>query len=352
MKTWKKLIISPEATLKQALKAINDGTAQIAIVADQNYKLLGTVSDGDIRRALLVDISLDSKVTDIMNSKPKSAMFGASKEQLQQIYKEHKVRQIPLTTEQGILKGVEFFDDLLLEPSVLLHNRVLLLVGGKGERLGELTKNFPKPLLDIGGKPLLETSIENFKKQGFHNFLLSVNFKSDIIKNFLGDGSRYQVNINYIDESEALGTAGCLKLIDQELTEPIVIMNGDILTNINFSSILDFHNDMGAIATMCVKEYIQDIPYGVVSTTKNILEGLSEKPKFSYFINAGIYILSPEALKYLPQKVEYFDMTSLFLSIKEHSNKVFTYPINDYWLDIGRLSDLERARYEYSKYFL
>ena len=227
---------------------------------------------------------------------------------------------------------------------------VILMLGGQGTRLLPLTQETPKPMLSVGDKPLLETIVGNFAAQGFKNFYFSVNYKADIIERHFGEGSRFGINISYLYEKQPMGTAGALSLLPERPEGPLIVMNGDILTNSNFRHLIDFHRQNKAMATMCVREYEQQVPYGIVQTSGTKLQSITEKPMQTYFVNAGIYVIDPEALDYVP-KGQYFDMPQLFDALKQADEDPAVFPIREYWLDIGRHEDLERARAEYGKIF-
>ena len=224
------------------------------------------------------------------------------------------------------------------------------MAGGLGTRLRPLTQDTPKPLLKVGNKPILETIIENFAKYGFVNITISVNYKADMIKEYFGDGSALGVNIDYIEESKRLGTAGALSLIKERPQEPFFVMNADLLTNVNFEHLLDFHLLERSVATMCVREYDYQVPYGVIETDGSLITSIKEKPLHKFFVNAGIYTLSPQVFEYIP-KDEFYDMPTLFEDIIANNLKSVSFPIHEYWLDIGRMEEFEQAQNEYNEVF-
>ena len=222
------------------------------------------------------------------------------------------------------------------------------MVGGLGSRLGELTANCPKPLLKIGEKPILESIIDNFKIHGFKNFFLAVNYRSEMIESHFGDGSDFGVNIQYIREKERMGTSGSLTLFQPINDLPIFVMNGDLLTHVNFSSLLKHHNDEKFDASTCVRQYDHQIPFGVVELDGLKISKIQEKPIKSFMVNAGIYVLNQSALRLIPEN-SYFDMPSLLEKMLQSGNKVGAFPIHEYWLDIGRKDDFEQAELDYIK---
>jgi NDP-sugar pyrophosphorylase family protein len=231
-----------------------------------------------------------------------------------------------------------------------LTNTVVLMVGGRGKRLRPLTETCPKPMLRIGGKPILETTIETLRDSGFRHFVLSINYLAEQIERYFGDGSRYGIRINYIRESEPLGTAGALRHLAPVPTCPFVVMNGDILTRLNYVHLLLYHQQSQASATMCVREFDQQVPFGVVELDGKSISRIKEKPKARYFVNSGIYVLEPTTLEYVPDGGP-FDMPELFNVLREQRKATIAYPIREYWMDIGRPDDFLQAEREFSFHF-
>ena len=279
-----------------------------------------------------------------MNPSPIYVSANLSKEEQLAFMKQRKVRQLPLVDENKRVQDVLFYDDMTVVKEKT--NTIILLVGVLGTRLRPLTNDLPKPMLPIGGKPILENIIMHFKSFGFVNFILSVNYKKEIIKNYFQDGKSLGVTITYIEETERLGTAGALSLIKEEINEPFFVMNGDLLTNTNYEQLLDFHLVNQATATMCVREYEYQVPYGVIEVDEHKLTSIVEKPVQKHFVNAGIYVLEPEALTYIP-KNQYYDMPELFNYLIQQQKEVAAFPIREYWMDIGQLEDYEMANRNY-----
>ena len=343
-----KLLLKPTSTVQTALEVIDKGAMKIALVVDDEKKLIGTLSDGDIRRALLGDATLESDIGDIYFKNPTFANINDSKESIIQKALRKQIYQIPIVDNDGKLVKIEELSNLLKTDAK--HNRVVLMAGGLGTRLRPLTQDTPKPLLKVGNKPILETIIENFAKYGFVNITISVNYKADMIKEYFGDGSTLGVNIDYIEESKRLGTAGALSLIKERPQEPFFVMNADLLTNVNFEHLLDFHLLEHSVATMCVREYDYQVPYGVIETDGSLITSIKEKPVHKFFVNAGIYTLSPQVFEYIP-KDEFYDMPTLFEDIIADNLKSVSFPIHEYWLDIGRMEEFEQAQNEYNEVF-
>jgi NDP-sugar pyrophosphorylase family protein len=322
---------------------------KIALVLDGENKLLGTVSDGDIRRGLLNGLTLDDGIESIIFRNPIVCSVNDTKEDILRIAVEKKIYQIPIVDSAGVLVGIDEVDELL-KPAEHI-NKVILMVGGLGSRLRPLTNVLPKPLLEVGNKPILETIIANFAKYGFKNIILSVNYKSQMIENYFGDGSKFGVSIEYVHEDKRMGTAGALSLMRNELEAPFFVMNGDLLTNVNFEHMLEYHLNNHAVATMGVREYDFQVPYGVVNIDDHHhITSIEEKPIHTFFVSGGMYILDTAVLSYIPDNV-FYDMPTLFEKLIANKQKAISFPIREYWLDIGRMSDFEQANDEYHEVF-
>lgn len=348
MKHWECAKLHPQTTILKAMEIIDVSALQIGLVVDEQNHLLGTLTDGDVRRGILKGLALSEPVEQVMNRNPITIKEGEGREEILKAMRERMLRQLPVLDESGHVVGLERLDDLL---SVPMHdNWVVLMAGGLGSRLGELTKHCPKPLIPVGGKPLLETIIGNFKEYGFQKFFLSVNYRAEMIQAYFGSGKSLDVQVEYLQEKKRLGTAGAISLLPQKPEKPTIVMNGDLLTKVNFQQLLDFHIQQKAVATMCVREYTFQVPYGVVRMEKEHLQAIDEKPVQSFFVNAGIYVLEPEAVELIPQDT-YFDMTDLFDLLLRKKAQVSIFPIREYWIDIGQRADLERANGEFGEVF-
>ena len=348
MKSYQNILLTPTSTIKEALKIIDSGAMKLAIVIDEDEKLIGTLTDGDIRRGLLGDLTLNDSIETIIYKTPTVCNIEDTKEKILEVAIAKKLYQIPIVDNDGKLIGIEEVDELL--KAKYKSNKVVLMVGGLGTRLYPLTKNTPKPMLKVGNRPILETIILNFKKYGFTDIILGVSYKSEIIENYFGDGSNFGVSIKYIHEEKRMGTAGALSLIRDELNEPFFVMNGDLLTNINFEHMMDYHIQNSSTATMGVREYDFQIPYGVVHVDGINIKSIEEKPVHNFYVSGGVYVLNPDSLQYIPQN-EYFDMPTLFENIIADGKKSVSFPIREYWLDIGRIEEFEKANNEYKEMF-
>ncbi len=349
MKDWTKTLIRPEQSIRDAIQTINDSAIQIALVVGEHMRLLGTVTDGDVRRGILRGLSLDHPVSEVMNSHPVFVREGMPQDAILALMKKKKLRHIPIVDDKLRLVDLRIFEELMFPPEK--DNWVVIMAGGMGTRLRPLTEKVPKPMLEVGGKPLLETIIFNVSQQGFRRFFLAVNYRAEMIKDYFGDGSRFGVEIRYLEEEQPLGTAGALSLLPENPEHPLIVMNGDLLTKINYNHLLQFHHDHEAVATMCVRGYEYQVPYGVVKFDQYRFLAMEEKPVQRFFINAGIYVLAPTVLESIPAR-SFFDMTDLFQRISLEGRRAIVFPIQEYWLDIGRLEDYARANEEYGEMFL
>lgn len=333
----KYLELTENTTLNDAIILLDENGHGFLPIVDGAKKLLGIITDGDLRRALLNN---KLSLSDIINTTPLTASDKTPIIEIKHQLKQLKRRHMPVVNENGMLVHVVVLDEFEAEQK---ENWVVIMAGGIGSRLGELTRNTPKPMLPVNGKPILENIIVDFKKQGFYRFILCVNHLSEIIESYFGDGSKWGVQILYTKEKQRLGTAGALSLIDVSLNEPFIVANADLVVNVDFEALLNFHSLHDAFATMCVKLYSHEIPFACIEFDENnsLLE-LREKPSIDFFVNAGLYVFAPEAINEVPKNI-YFDMPSLFEKIHQERKKVKIFQFNDFWLDIGRPDDYKKA---------
>lgn len=345
---WERCKVDKNYSIFETMEIIDKSAFQIALVVDEKDKLMGIVTDGDIRRAVLRRQSLDEPITSIMNKKPVAVQAGQERHAVIAKLQDHGLSQAPVVNQDGTVIDLVLLKNLTYEPTK--ENAVVLMVGGLGTRLRPLTDQCPKPLLKVGNKPILETILENFIESGFRNFYFAVNYKAEMIEEYFGDGSQYGVRIQYMYEKKRMGTAGALSLLPEEMKHSVIVMNGDLLTKVNFEQLLRHHDEEKAWATMAVREYSYQIPYGVIQMEKNKIIDIQEKPIKSYFVNAGIYVLSPEAIAKI-DKDNFLDMTDLFYTLIADGKNTTVFPIREYWLDIGRMDDFEKAQKEYVENF-
>lgn len=337
-----KLVLQQDTTLEEAIRLLDsNGNGFLPVVNEDNH-LIGIITDGDLRRAIL---NKKFEVEDIINKNPVTVSHLTPHVQVkQQLRKLHR-RHMPMVDEAGRLVDVLVLDDFEVEPK---PNWVVIMAGGLGSRLGELTRDTPKPMLKVGGKPILHGIVEYFKSHGFQKFVFCVNYKSHVIESYFGNGKELGVEIHYTKEEQKLGTAGALSLIEFEMSHPFFVVNGDVLASIDYDDFLNYHIVNKSDATMCVKRYTYEVPFACIEfDQKSNLLGLKEKPKHTYYINTGMYVLEPSMLKYIPKNT-FYDMPTLFEDVASHKNKVLkVFNTDDYWLDIGRPTDFYKANSDF-----
>lgn len=348
MRNWESILVDPELSLRDALEKIDKAGTRMVLVVDANRRLLGTLSDGDVRRGLLRGLALTDKVAQSMHLNP---IVARSSEDIQAIVASMRSRgvyQMPIVDPQGIVVGLQTIDDLLTTPK--RDNWVVIMAGGRGTRLAELTSETPKPMLKVGSRPLLETIISSFAQQGFQRVVLAVGYRAGQIEEHFGNGASFGVDISYLREDRPLGTAGALSLLTEQPTLPLVVTNADLLTKENYGHMLDRHVESKADGTMAVRTYDMQVPFGVVREGDTGIEAIEEKPVQSFVVNAGMYVLSPSSLDLIPKDTA-FDMPSLFDAMMRQGMKTRCHHIDGYWLDIGRMADYERANIDFAEIF-
>lgn len=326
-------------TFKDAIRKLDEfGTGFLACIDDDN-KLVGIITDGDVRRAILNN---ETELDKIINKNPHIMIEGATKDEIVARLKALHRRHMPIVDSDNRLKSIFFFDDIDFNN---LNNTVVIMAGGLGTRLGDLTKDLPKPMIELDGKPILQHIIELFRDQGFCKFLICLNYKKEVIKDYFGSGRLFGVTISYIEETKRLGTAGALSLIQEKFTDSFFLVNGDVITSMDFRKLLDFHTMSKSDATMCVRKYTHQVPYGVVNIEGSAIASLEEKPNLDFYINSGIYVLSQEAIDLIPAST-FFDMTDLFKLINQKEMRASAYKCDNYWIDIGIKEQLDKAKFD------
>lgn len=344
-KLWRGALISPEATLAETIENLNEVGIKLVLCVDAGGRLLGTVSDGDLRRGLLRGLTMDHPVREIANPKPLVVPEGADPEMVRALMKANKVLQVPVVDTEGRVTGLHLWDSM---GSVALHDHVMVIMaGGKGTRLRPYTENCPKPMLPVAGKPMLQHIIERAKSQGFGRFVLSLNHLGQMIRDHFGDGSAYGVHITYVEEDEPLGTAGALSLVRPRPESAFVVTNGDVLTDIDYRELIEFREQHNAHGVMAVRMYEWTNPYGVVQMAGVDITGFAEKPVTRSHINAGVYAFAPGVLDHLARH-RHCDMPTLFDRLREAGHRTVAYPMHEPWLDVGRPDDLERANLKFT----
>jgi dTDP-glucose pyrophosphorylase len=342
------LTVVADASIRDVMECIDRNTQGIALVLGPERELIATISDGDIRRAILAGKNLDRPLTEILENRqsetPITATADTDDSTLLHTMNETGVRQIPIVDEGGRVFDVALLSELVKEFELPL--RAVVMAGGLGMRLRPLTDDIPKPMLPIGSRPLLELIVEQLQKAGIRRVNLTTNFKGEVISNHFGNGQDFGVEINYVREDQPLGTAGALSLIE-ESDEPLLVINGDILTRLDFGAMLNFHREQQADLTVAVRQYEFTVPYGVVDTNGVDVMGISEKPSIRQFINAGIYLLNPSVTRFIPQG-QPFDIPELIERLIADKRTVVCFPIREYWLDIGKADQYDQAKADFA----
>jgi len=334
---WQETLVPASIDLHGVIAALDRGGLQIVMVVDDSRRLLGTVTDGDVRRALLRGQTLDVAAEGVMVRTPMVVGPEIGRDLVLSLMRMNKLRQLPILDGDRRVIGLHVWDNVVVAPA--RDNSVVLMAGGFGKRMMPHTENRPKPMLEVAGKPLLEHAIERAAADGFSRFVISVHYLPDVIIRHFGDGARWDVEISYLHETTPLGTAGALSLLDRAPEEPLVIANGDVLSGARFSDMLDFHIGFNAVATMAVREHEYHNPFGVVQTDGMVITGFEEKPVWRTRINAGIYVLNPEALEVLVRD-EPCNMPTLFDRVRARGGLTIAYPMHETWMDVGNPQDL------------
>ena len=338
-------VVPEAATVKAVVENLTSSGLRLSLVVSPDGAPLGIVSDGDIRRGLLSGEGLESPATAVMNRSFAVAPLGTPVLELKRVVRSRQVTHLPLIAKDGKLAGL--FIDQPDEGGAGRDNTVVIMAGGVGLRLRPLTENTPKPMLPVGGKPMVQHTIEALRSEGFANFVLSINYLGDQIESHFGDGSDFGVDISYVREAQPLGTGGALSLLEGSFQSPILVINGDVMLSAKISEMLDFHNQSGTELTVGVKLLETQIPYGVVEVDGSRILGIKEKPVYRDFVNAGVYVLNPELLGKVPHD-EKFDMTDLLGQVIQTSTAT-AFPLHESWIDLGRHEDLLRAREQHDE---
>ncbi len=337
------LLVSRGASVRQVLECIDRNKAGVALMVDEAGRLLGTITDGDVRRFILARRDLDEPAEGIVWQRPVVAPVGTDLEELKRLMTLHKVRLIPVVDAERRPVGVFSHRELLFSEGDT--RQVVVMAGGEGKRLLPLTAETPKPMLKVGDTPVLENLIRGLVANEFKRIFLAVNYKAEVIEEYFGDGAALGADISYLRERDKLGTAGALALLPKVPTAPLLVINGDVVTGADFNRLHDFHLQHRAVMTVASIEYKVQVPYGALRLAGHFLLGVDEKPQQVFRCNAGIYVLNPELLRLVP-KGRTYDMTDLLADALRGGLPVCTFPLREYWLDIGQLNDLERARRE------
>jgi len=344
MQNWKARLISQNSTIKQALAKLDEIgiVSNVLFVTDNNMKLLGSVTDGDIRRGLLKEAQLSDPVTSIMNKDCKRVTLSEFNYKFLSSCKQKNINYIPVITDDETIVEVITVN----EYREIISVDAVIMAGGKGERLMPLTKDTPKPMLRIAGKPIIEHNINRLQQYGVRNYHISINYLGHIIQEYFTDGSGKGINISYIKENEPLGTIGSVSLVPQFQNDVVLLMNSDLITNIDFGDFYkDFMKSEADLAIATVPHYV-DLPYAILELEDSHVRSLKEKPRYTYFANAGIYLIKKEVLGHIP-KGKFYNATDLIEKLLQEERKIFHYPILGYWLDVGRMNDFLKAEIDF-----
>ncbi|HCY16748.1 MAG: nucleotidyl transferase [Curvibacter sp. GWA2_64_110] len=337
---WRQVILPIDSTIQQAIRNLNESSMKIVVVVNARGELEGTISDGDIRRGLLKGLDFNSPIESIIHRNALVVPPALGRETVMQLMRVNKIQQIPVVDERQQVVGLHLWDEISTPP--VRSNLMVIMAGGKGIRLRPFTENCPKPLVLVAGKPMLEHIIERGKLEGFRHFVLAIHYLGHMIEDYFGNGDRLGVRIDYLREQSPLGTAGALGLLKPRPEAPFVVTNGDVLTDIRYGELLDFHLRHNAAATMAVRLHEWQHPFGVVQTKGVEIVGFEEKPIARTHINAGVYVLEPEALSVLENGAP-CDMPTLFERLQAKMKRTVAYPMHEPWLDVGRPDDLSLA---------
>lgn len=337
---WENALISPTSTLRDVIRVLDKSALQISMVVDEDRRLLGTITDGDVRRALLRGKDLEVSVASIMSATPMVVSVNIGRQMVLDLMRVNKIRQIPVVDGQTRIIGLHVWDEI--NTPIELTNTIVIMAGGFGKRMRPFTENCPKPMLKVAGKPILEHIINRAIADGFNKFIISLFYLPEVISDYFGDGSKWNCDISYVREASPLGTAGALSLLAPKPEKPLIVTNGDLLTNVSFREMLEYHIANTATATMAVRQHEMHNPFGVVHIEGiNIIE-FEEKPIQRSHVNAGVYVLNADALGLLT-KNEICDMPTLFERLSKAGHSTIAYPTHEVWMDVGRPEDLDKA---------
>jgi dTDP-glucose pyrophosphorylase/CBS domain-containing protein len=343
----KDICVRPEDSIHEAIALMEVNRNGIVLAVDAEHRLLGTITDGDVRRAILANVDLDQSVDSLLATKetppfttPITAPADSERDDLLAILQRHRIQHLPLVGEDGRLSDLVTLSEFL--PQRETPEQAVIMAGGQGNRLRPLTNDMPKPMLPVGGRPLMEITLERLRDVGIRQVNITLHHKAEKVTDYFGDGQDFGVDINYVTEEEPLGTVGALGLMDPP-KDTILVINGDVLTNLDFRSLTAYHRDNKAQLTMVVQQYNIQLPYGVVECEDTLVSNLAEKPTKNFLVNAGIYLLEPMVYDYIPSG-QHFDMTELVQRLLNEGLSVAAFPLREYWVDIGKLSDYEQAQ--------
>lgn len=340
-RAWRKAVLPKNVTVENVIRSLEQSAMKIVLIVTEADELVGTVSDGDVRRGILRGLGMGSAIDDVIHRNPLVVPPDMPRDLVLQLMVANKVQQIPMVDEQRRVMGLHLWDEINAVHT--LPNPMLIMAGGMGTRLRPHTENCPKPMLPVAGKPMLEHILERARLDGFVHFILAIHYLGHMIEDYFGDGSRWQVKIEYLREQLPLGTAGAIGLLKPIPEVPFLVTNGDVLTDLRYSDLLGFHARHGAMATMAVRLHEWQHPFGVVQTQGVNIVGFEEKPISRTHINAGVYVIDPKALNELAVN-DHCDMPALFERLQAKGLRTVAYPMHEPWLDVGCPQDLVHAQ--------
>ena len=332
------IVAHPESDIKLVMKLLNSSEIGIVVIADNEEKVLGTITDGDVRRGILNNLDTNSLAGQFMNRNFIYVNEDSSDQEVEAKFQQHPIEQVIVLDKTGKFKNLIFKN----VPKFQIKSKAFILAGGLGSRLGDFTKDTPKPMLDVHGKPILEWIIKSVVEAGISEIYLSVNYKYEQIQNYFLDGADYNCQIEYVVEKERLGTGGSLSLISAQ-SDPLLVLNGDLLTTLNYSNLLSYHKKNNSDITICSRKYVHQIPFGVINSSNNEIISLKEKPSHESMINAGVYVINPTIIDMLAKNT-YMDITEIIQVAINKQFRVINFPLHESWIDIGRPEELQKAR--------
>lgn len=336
-------LAAPTDSLQDIIRRLDWAELEIVLVVDDDGRLIGTITDGDVRRGILAGLGLERPASAVMNTKPIAVPDGAARAEMLQIMRRFMIRHLPVLDADHRPIRLELLETVM-EPDAPAQSAVIM-AGGLGQRLRPLTETTPKPLLKIADQPILDHILAGLRDSGIEEVVISVNYLGEHIRRHVGNGDGHRLNVSYVNERQRLGTAGALSLLDPRPQHPFLVMNGDLLTDMNFTSLFRYQKKAQHDLVMCVRRHTVQVPYGVVELRDDRIVALREKPVYDHFINAGIYIVAPRCLDWIPRN-GYFDMTDLAQCVMRQGGSVGAFPIIEYWRDIGCHEDYVKANHE------
>jgi len=345
-KKCKKILVKPDLSLKAALKIMDISALQVLIVVDERDRILGIVTDGDMRRAIINDLDIETPIRNIMNKNPIVISCNGNKEDVLRLMSKHEIRHVPVIDENNKITNIFLWKDFLKNGEVVCNIKnipIIIMAGGKGKRLDPFTKILPKPLIPIGDKPVIEVIMDNFKKYGFNKFIIALNYKAEMIKMYFAENpNNYQ--IEYIQENNFLGTIGALSLIKDQLDCTFIVSNCDVVIDANYEHLLNYHKENNNQITVLGVGRNVSIPYGILKMKNKCadFEKIIEKPDYHFIINSGVYVLEPEVTNLISRN-QSVDMPDLLMLAKEKKFKIEVYAVNCSWFDIGEWGTYKKA---------